>query len=48
VNDALREFVHSPDRYTQIPSDVHRFADERVCVLQGNTWAAISGVGGGV
>jgi hypothetical protein len=44
VNDALREFVHSPDRYTQIPSDVHRFADERVCVLQGNTWAAISGV----
>jgi hypothetical protein len=44
VNDALREFVHSPDRYTQIPSDVHRFADERVCVLQGNTWAAVSGV----
>jgi hypothetical protein len=44
VNDALREFVQSPDRYTQIPADVHRFADERVCVLQGNTWAAISGV----
>jgi hypothetical protein len=44
VNDALREFVHSPDRYTQIPSDVHRFADERVCVLQGNTWAATLGV----
>jgi hypothetical protein len=44
VNDALRAFVHSPDRFTQIPADVHRFADERVCVLQGNTWAAISGV----
>jgi hypothetical protein len=44
VNDALREFVQSPDRYTQIPADVHRFADERVCVLQGTTWAAISGV----
>jgi hypothetical protein len=44
VNDALREFVQSPDRYTQIPADVDRFADERVCVLQGNTWAAVSGV----
>ena len=44
MNDALRAFVHSPDRFTQIPADVHRFADERVCVLQGNTWAAISGV----
>ena len=40
----LREFVQSPDRYTQIPADVDRFADERVCVLQGNTWAAVSGV----
>jgi hypothetical protein len=44
VNDALREFVQTPDRYTLIPADVQRFADERVCVLQGNTWAAISGV----
>ena len=44
MNDALREFVQSPDRYTQIPADVDRFADERVCVLQGNTWAAVSGV----
>jgi hypothetical protein len=44
VNDALREFAQSPDRYTRIPADVDRFADERVCVIQGNTWAAVSGV----
>jgi GNAT superfamily N-acetyltransferase len=44
VNDALREFAQNPDRYTRIPADVDRFADERVCVLQGNTWAAVSGV----
>ena len=29
VNDALREFAQSPDRYTRIPADVDRFADER-------------------
>lgn len=44
LSTELREFAQNPDRYTQIPADVHRFADERVCVLQGNTWAAISGV----
>jgi hypothetical protein len=40
----LREFAQSPDRFTQIPADVDRFADEHVCILQGNTWAAVSGV----
>ena len=44
VNDALREFAQNPDRYTRIPADVDRFADERVCVLQGTTWAGVSGV----
>jgi hypothetical protein len=44
VNDALREFAQNPDRYTWISSDVDRFADERVCVIQGNTWAGVSGV----
>jgi hypothetical protein len=44
VNDALREFAQNPDRYTWISSDVERFVDERVCVIQGNTWAGVSGV----
>jgi len=44
VNDALREFAQNPDRYTWISSDVDRFADERVCVIQGTTWAGVSGV----
>jgi hypothetical protein len=40
----LREFAQNPDRYTWISKDVDRFADERVCVIQGSTWAGISGV----
>jgi len=44
VNDALRQFAQNPDRYTMISADVHRFADERVCVIQGTTWAGVSGV----
>lgn len=44
MNDSLREFAQSPDRFTRIPADVDRFADARVCILQGSTWAAISGV----
>jgi hypothetical protein len=44
VNDALREFAQTPDRYTTISADVDRYADERVCVIQGNTWAGVSGV----
>ena len=44
MNDALREFAQNPDRYTWISSDVDRVADERVCVIQGNTWAGVSGV----
>jgi hypothetical protein len=44
LNDALREFAQNPDRYTRISADVDRFADERVCVIQGNTWAGVSGV----
>ena len=44
MNDALREFAQNPDRYTRISPDVDRFADERVCVIQGTTWAGVSGV----
>jgi len=44
VNDALREFAQNPDRFTRISPDVDRFADERMCVIQGTTWAGVSGV----
>jgi hypothetical protein len=40
----LREFAQVPDRYTLIPADVDRFVDERVCIIQGNTWAGVCGV----
>ena len=44
MNDALREFAQNPDRFTWIASDVDRYVDDRVCVIQGNTWAGVSGV----
>jgi GNAT superfamily N-acetyltransferase len=40
----LREFAQTPDRYTRVSADVERYADERVCVIQGNTWAGVAGV----
>lgn len=44
MNDALREFAQTPDRYTWLSGDVTRTADERVCVIQGNVWAGVAGV----
>lgn len=45
IPDELREYAETPDRFTPIPegSSVSRFADERLCVIQGPTWAGISG-----
>jgi GNAT superfamily N-acetyltransferase len=40
----LRAFAETPDRYTDIGPDLERYTDERVCVLQGPTWAAVSDV----
>ena len=40
----LREFAQTPDRYTWISRDVERFADDRVCVIQGTVWAGVAGV----
>lgn len=42
----LREYAETPDRFTSIPegSSVTRFADERICVIQGPTWAGIGGL----
>lgn len=42
----LREYAETFDRFSHVAAggSVERFADERVCVLQGPTWASISGV----
>jgi hypothetical protein len=39
-----RAFARTPDRYGRLSDDVERFADERVCVVQGAHWASVSGV----
>jgi hypothetical protein len=46
ISDELREYAENPDRFAPIHpgSAVTRFADERICVIQGATWAGISGV----
>ena len=46
MNSSLREYAETPDRFTQLPEgvSVSRFDDGRVCVLQGTTWASVSGV----
>jgi len=42
----LREYVESPDRFAHVPAgaSVQRFADERICILRGPTWASVSAV----
>jgi hypothetical protein len=46
ISDELREYAETPDRFSPVPagSAVTRFADERLCVIQGPTWAGISGL----
>jgi len=44
LSPELREFAQNPDRYTMLSDDVDRFADGRVCVVQGTVWAGVSGV----
>jgi predicted N-acetyltransferase YhbS len=45
IDPLLREYAETPDRFAPVPagSSVTRFADERICVIQGATWAGISG-----
>jgi GNAT superfamily N-acetyltransferase len=40
----LSEFAEAPDRYTELSGDVERYADERACIVQGATWAAVSDI----
>jgi len=44
MNAELREFASNPDRFTWLSDDVSRFADDRLCIVQGNVWAGVSGV----
>lgn len=42
----LREFAETPSRFIDVPPriSVTKFADDRVCIVQGPTWSIISGV----
>lgn len=46
ISDELLEYALTPDRFTPVPegTSVTRHADERICVIQGATWASISGL----
>jgi hypothetical protein len=44
IDQRLREFAQSPDRFTSLSADVERFVDGRVCVIQGTVWAGVSSV----
>ena len=45
LSPELREYAETPDRFSTIESEiVTRYADERVCIVEGPTWAAVSGV----
>jgi hypothetical protein len=45
IDDALREYAETPDRFAPIPegSSVSRDDDGRICIVQGAIWASISG-----
>lgn len=44
LSKEVREFAQVPDRFTRLSPDVERYADERVCIIQGPVWAGVSGV----
>jgi hypothetical protein len=46
IPEELREYAEVPDRFAPIPegSSVTRHDDGRVCVIQGTTWASVTGV----
>ena len=44
LSPELREFAQCPDRYTRLAADAQRHMDERVCVVQGTVWGAVSGI----
>jgi hypothetical protein len=44
IDDALREYAETPDRFAPIPagSSVSRDDDGHICIVQGTVWASIS------
>jgi hypothetical protein len=46
LSDAVREYAETPDRFATVVegASVSRFDDGRVCVIQGPTWASVTGV----
>ena len=45
ITSELREYAETPDRFSIVASEiVTRYADERVCIIEGPTWASVSGV----
>jgi hypothetical protein len=45
VTPELLEYAETPDRYSVVASEiVTRYADDRICIVQGPTWATVSGV----
>jgi hypothetical protein len=46
IDAELLEYAETPDRFAPIPeaSSVTRFDDGRICIVQGATWAGISGL----
>jgi hypothetical protein len=46
IPPTLREYAETPDRFSHVApgASVERFADERICIIQGPTWASVSGI----
>src|SRR3954453_17890450 len=46
ISPELREYAETPDRFSDVAlaGSVERYADERVCIIQGPTWASVSGI----
>jgi hypothetical protein len=46
IDPALREYAEVPDRFAPMPegTSVTRTDDGRICIVQGATWASISGL----
>jgi hypothetical protein len=44
LSPELLEYAHCPDRFSRLSPGVERVDDGRFCVVQGPTWAAVSGL----
>jgi hypothetical protein len=46
LSAALREFAEAPERFVEVPAGISldRLSDERRCILNGKTWATVTGI----